>query len=102
MISQTYDFDADALYIELAEPKAARTVQVDNGTLVDLDADGQVVGIEVIQPQRTWPLREILDRFAVPAATAAELCAYFREPAQFHAPEHPDPRVSVAVGQRAA
>jgi uncharacterized protein YuzE len=101
MISQSYDLDADALYVELADRQVARTVPVDSGTLVDLDADGEVVGIEVIQPQRTWPLREILKRFPLPAGTVAELCAYFQAPAQLRAPEHPDPRVPVAVSPAA-
>lgn len=97
MISQSYDFDADALYIELNDRQVARTVQVDAGTLVDLDLDGNAVGIEVIQPQRSWPLDEILSRFAITEDDARELWAYFAEPAQLVPPAHLDPRVPVAV-----
>jgi uncharacterized protein YuzE len=98
MISQRYDLDANALYIELADRQAARTVQIDNGTLVDLDSAGNMVGIEVIQPARTWPLDEILARFNVSNDDARELRAYFEHPAQLVPPAHPEPSVPVAVG----
>jgi uncharacterized protein YuzE len=42
MIKKSYDLDADALYITLTDHEVIRTVQIDGGTLVDLDADGGV------------------------------------------------------------
>jgi uncharacterized protein YuzE len=98
MISQSYDLDAGALYIELANRQAARTEQVDTGTLVDLDSAGDVIGIEVINPERLWPLEEILRRFTVSEEDAGELRAYFSYPAAIVPPEHPAARVPVAVG----
>lgn len=78
MIKQQLDLDAGALYIELTESAAAaRTVEVDSGTMVDLDAGGHVIGIEVINPDRPWPLDEILERFDIPPRDARELRAYF-------------------------
>ena len=66
-----YDQAAGVLYITLAEgAQVSRTVQVDAGTLVDLDRFGSVRGIEVIRPGRTWPLDEILSRFSVADADA--------------------------------
>jgi uncharacterized protein YuzE len=58
-----YDQRADALYIELQAAAVARTVEIDRGTLVDLDADGQLIGVELIRPARPWPLNSILRRF---------------------------------------
>ncbi len=98
MISQRYDLDAGALYIELADCLAARTEQVDGGTLVDLDSAGNVIGIEVINPERLWPLEEILHRFAISEEDARELRAYFPHPVAIVPPEHPVARVPVAVG----
>lgn len=92
MIRQDYDLDADALYIQLTGATVARTAELDSGTIVNLDSAGQVVGIEVIQPQRAWPLEEILTRFAIAGAQATELRAYFPQPPQPQlAPEHPAP-----------
>ena len=69
--------DANALYVRLSDHPVARITQIDEGTLVDLDDRGAVVGIEVIQPQRTWPLDEILRTFQIPSEQADELRAYF-------------------------
>jgi uncharacterized protein YuzE len=57
---QAYDIDADALYITLAEGTVARTAVIDDGCNVDLDADGKLLGIEVLNPGRAWPLLAIL------------------------------------------
>jgi uncharacterized protein YuzE len=97
MIRQSYDLDADALYVKLTDQKVAHTAEVDEGTLVDLDADGNVVGIEVLQPQRRWPLDEILNAFRVSPGQAHELRTYFFQPAQLSTPAHPDPQLCVAV-----
>jgi uncharacterized protein YuzE len=59
-----YDQQADALYIELnGAAEVARTVEIDPGTLVDVDADGKLLGVEVIRPARPWPLDEVLSQF---------------------------------------
>ena len=71
---------------------------MDAGTLVDLDAAGNVIGIEVINPDRPWPLEAILSRFAVSEEDAHELRAYFPAPVTIIPPEHPAARVPVAVG----
>jgi uncharacterized protein YuzE len=70
-----YDQQADALYIALTsdEVESARTVQIDPGTLVDLDSSGQLIGVEIIRAARPWPLDEILSRFPVPPADARQL-----------------------------
>ena len=66
-----YDQQADALYITLAEhAEVARTVQIDPGTLVDLNSRGWLIGVEIIRPARTWPLDEILSRFPADHADA--------------------------------
>jgi uncharacterized protein YuzE len=58
-----YDIEADALAITIADGVVDRTVEIEPGTLVDLDADGRVLMIEVIRRSRPWPLAEILARF---------------------------------------
>lgn len=63
-----YDADADALYVQLQvapELPVSRTRQYDEGTLVDLDRFGNLIGIEVLQPARAWPLDAILENHAV-------------------------------------
>jgi uncharacterized protein YuzE len=58
-----YDQQADALYIELEAAAVAHTVEIDRGTLVDLDNQGRLIGVELIRPARPWPLNTILGRF---------------------------------------
>ena len=59
----SYDDTADALYIQVAGSAVSQTHQIDPGTMVDVDNSGRVVGIEVLQPARDWPLKEITSRF---------------------------------------
>lgn len=58
-----YSRTGDALYIYLSEGRPAGGHEIDNGTLVDVDEQGEIVGIEVINPAREWPLDEIAERF---------------------------------------
>lgn len=44
----TYDIEGDALYIELRGVSSAGVIEVEEGVVVDLDDEGHVVGIEVL------------------------------------------------------
>ena len=44
----TYDPVVDALYIYLNDAKAASTREVAEGVQLDLDAEGRVIGIEIL------------------------------------------------------
>ncbi len=44
----TYDPEADALYIELRRATPADSRDIEEGVTADLDADGHVIGIEVL------------------------------------------------------
>jgi uncharacterized protein YuzE len=77
-VNIAYDLDADALYIRVTDHAVARTTEIDPETLVDVDADGRLVGIEVITFRRMWPLDVILGRFELPASDVAQLRALFR------------------------
>lgn len=55
MVEVKYDREADALYVTLVRDVAvARTDQLDDRTLVDVDASGRPLGIEIIGPSRGW------------------------------------------------
>ena len=69
----SYDNDSDALYIEIADSPVVKTQQFDEGTIVDLDVSDQVVGIEVLQPARDWPLEEIKASFHLGTDNTATL-----------------------------
>jgi uncharacterized protein YuzE len=44
----TIDREADALYLDLDEAPAAETEEISPGVILDYDAGGQVVGIEML------------------------------------------------------
>jgi uncharacterized protein YuzE len=77
-----YDLDVGALYIVLTDSPIARTREAGDNANVDLDASGDVVGIEVISAAHRWPLAQILDDYAIDRADAAQLRAYFMPGAQ--------------------
>lgn len=83
MISATHDLRADAAYVTLGEGSVARTVELDNGTLADVDANGRPLGLEVIHPHRRWPLDQFMQTFDVSdrdARTLRAIAESFRGP----------------------
>ena len=44
----TYDREVDALYIQLTETKPSHGADIEEGVTVDVDADGHIVGIELL------------------------------------------------------
>jgi len=62
----SYDQEADALAISVRDDRlVARTIQVDQGTLVDVDENGVAVVIEVLRPARSWPIDEIIEQYGI-------------------------------------
>jgi uncharacterized protein YuzE len=51
-IRADYDREADALYVTVNDVAVAGTVEQDHSISVDVDGEGNVVGIEVISPRR--------------------------------------------------
>lgn len=43
-----YDKEVDALYIRIQEKTVARTREIEEGINIDFDADGKVIGLEII------------------------------------------------------
>ena len=43
-----YDREVDALYIQLRELSADDSIEIEDGVNVDLDAEGHIVGVEIL------------------------------------------------------
>lgn len=69
----TYDHDVDAVYVSISDAAVARTVEIDPLTLADVDRHGQLVGLEVIKPDRDLPLERVFDRFNLPPTARENL-----------------------------
>ena len=50
-----YDKDADALYIEFRKGEFSSNKKIDDFTIIDLDKDGNVIGIEMLEVSKRLP-----------------------------------------------
>lgn len=73
-----YDLNVGALYVRLTDRPVARTRELDHNTFIDLDSDGDVIGIEVVSIRHLWALGDILRDYRIPSDEAAQLRAYFQ------------------------
>ena len=55
----TYDKEADAMYIEFMEGEFSRNIKIDDNTIVDLDKDGNLLGIELLSVKKRIPLKSL-------------------------------------------
>ena len=51
--------DTDSLYIDLVERPGVDAREVGDGTVIDLDADGHLVGIDIDQASRHLDLKTL-------------------------------------------
>ena len=64
-----YDEQVDALYLSLDESDVVESEEVKPGIILDFDAAGEVVGIEVLDVQRRVPRADLKElKFEVASA----------------------------------
>lgn len=63
--------ETDTLYIELKNAPGTQTVEILDGLLADIDAQGDVVGFDIDRASQRLDLSKV-ETVALPAATAAE------------------------------
>lgn len=63
--------ETDSLYIELTDAPGAEAREIADGLVIDFDADGNVVGLDIDHASRKLDLSKV-ETIALPAATAAE------------------------------
>jgi len=56
-----YDREVDALYIRLQEKYVARTVELEEGLNLDLDENGKLIGLEVLDATERYSLSDIFN-----------------------------------------
>ena len=52
----TFDKETDAMYIYLKDNKVFKTKQITDDTIVDLDKNGNVIGIELLFVSKRLPI----------------------------------------------
>jgi uncharacterized protein YuzE len=63
-----YDRDTDSLYIDLNARPSADSREIQDGIVIDLDAKGQIVGIDIQHASKVLDLAT-LETEALPATT---------------------------------
>jgi len=63
--------ETDSLYIELTTAPGAEAREIAEGLIVDFDADGNVVGLDIDHASRKLDLSKV-ETVALPPASAAE------------------------------
>jgi len=56
-----YDNEIDALYIRLQEKHVDRTLEIEEGLNIDLDASGKMIGLEVLDAAERYSLADIFN-----------------------------------------
>ena len=51
----TWDKEADALYIRFDDAKIVESEEVSDGIILDFDASGRVVGLEMLDVRQRFP-----------------------------------------------
>ena len=56
-----YDREADAVYIYLQEKEVVKTIELSDVVKVDLDGEGNLIGIEVLDATQRYSLADIFN-----------------------------------------
>ena len=54
-----YSKDADALYVYFREIEVAKSCEIEEGVVVDLDAQGHLIGIEILDVSKRLKPHEL-------------------------------------------
>ncbi len=54
-----YDKEADAMYIEFRKGKFAKNKKIDDFTIIDLDKEGKILGIELLDVSKRIPIESL-------------------------------------------
>ncbi len=55
----SYDKDADAMYIEFRKGEFAKNKKIDDFTIIDLDKEDNILGIELLEVSKKIPLESL-------------------------------------------
>jgi uncharacterized protein YuzE len=56
-----YDKAVDALYVRLQEKYVDRTVEIEEGLNIDLDENGKLIGLEILDATERYSLADIFN-----------------------------------------
>ncbi|HVV38344.1 MAG TPA: DUF2283 domain-containing protein [Acidimicrobiales bacterium] len=68
-----YDSDSDALYVTLRNGAIDHTVELTDGVVLDVSADDEVIGVDVMVPSQGWDADIVADRARLDHGARASL-----------------------------
>ena len=93
----TLDLDANALYVYFGHNAPVRQRVMADGTIVDVDEAGELVGIEVVRPGAAWDIDAVVDEFGLDGEAGSALRALAMSPILQVPLARPDIRLEVRV-----
>jgi uncharacterized protein YuzE len=77
----TFDANCRALYVHVRDLDIDRQVELPDGTVADVSADGQLVGLEVLDPRpASVDLADLVQRFSLDAHETGTLASILYSP----------------------
>ncbi len=58
-----HDVTADAIYVHVIEAPIDHTEELEDGTIVDVSADGELVGVEILSASKGWSPDLVASKF---------------------------------------
>ncbi len=74
-VDVSVDFDANAAYLRLTDAQVSSTRELSEDVLVDLDAFGLVIGVELLRLDAAIPFQRLIDDFHVHSDNVEKLRA---------------------------
>ncbi len=56
-----YDKEVDALYIRIQEKKVFKTKEIEEGVNLDIDENGRIIGLEILDATKKYQLSDIFN-----------------------------------------
>ncbi len=67
------DLESDALYFRISEDPIEESEEISKGLIVDYDASGKVVGIEILNVKEKFKLEDLMGlKLEIPVVATAE------------------------------
>lgn len=73
-----YDQEADAIYVDISDKKAQKTIELTEHILVDFASNGQIVGLEILDASEE--ISKLFNRVVSKAEIKQLLCGIKQEP----------------------
>jgi len=76
----TYDMDANALYMRMSDAEIASQRELEDGTIVDLDEKGDLVGLDLVTPAIGFDWMQLFESYGIEEADRVAIVILMASP----------------------